>query len=171
MPVCGYWRTQHPLSDCARIQAASRHEDRFCAVRASQFKPRLCRESLPVQRLQHVLDAGQLGARSAPGGGGSRRADLFPGREVDDARPALGKQLGERFAAASTSARHGFRKMTSARPVRQLCGSNLSCVRVSKSPASWRSCSWLWGSPQVRFTMRPRLTAGRLAIVSAHRLT
>ena len=38
----------------------------------------------------------------------------------------------------------------------------LSCVCVSKSPASWRSCSWLAGSPNTRLTMRPRLTAGPL---------
>ena len=34
---------------------------------------------------------------------------------------------------------------------------SLSWVWVSKSLASWRSCSWLAGSPQVRLTMRPRL--------------
>jgi NAD(P)-dependent dehydrogenase (short-subunit alcohol dehydrogenase family) len=32
---------------------------------------------------------------------------------------------------------------------------------MSKSLASWRSCSWLGGSPEVRLTMRPRCTAGR----------
>ena len=40
-------------------------------------------------------------------------------------------------------------------------GSSLSCVRNSKSEASWRSCSCVAGSPAVRFTIRPRLTAGR----------
>ena len=30
---------------------------------------------------------------------------------------------------------------------------------VSKSLASWRSRSWLAGSPQARLTMRPRCTA------------
>lgn len=53
----------------------------------------------------------------------------------------------------------------------QAPGCSLSCVRVSKSPASWRSCSWLSGAPQVRFTMRPRCTAGRAAISSAQRMT
>src|SRR3546814_2146192 len=38
---------------------------------------------------------------------------------------------------------------------------SLSCVLVSKSPTSCRSCSWLEGSPNVRLTMRPRATAGR----------
>src|ERR1700730_6487993 len=47
----------------------------------------------------------------------------------------------------------------------------LSCVLVSKSPASWRSCNWLAGSPQVRLTMRPRFTAGRLAMASVQRCT
>jgi hypothetical protein len=43
-------------------------------------------------------------------------------------------------------------------------GATLSCVFVSKSLASWRSCSWLAGSPCTRLTMRPRRTAGRCAI-------
>src|SRR5690242_19903543 len=43
----------------------------------------------------------------------------------------------------------------------QLRAASLSWVLVSKSPASWRSCNWLEGSPEVRLTMRPRLTAGR----------
>src|SRR3954471_7893152 len=47
----------------------------------------------------------------------------------------------------------------------------LSCVFVSKSDASWRSCSWLAGSPEMRLTMRPRFTAGRLAIASVQRCT
>ena len=48
---------------------------------------------------------------------------------------------------------------------------SLSAVRVSKSLASWRSCSWLDGSPDKRLTMRPRRTAGRLAIWSVQRCT
>src|SRR5262249_23884648 len=47
----------------------------------------------------------------------------------------------------------------------------LSCVCVSKSLASWRSWSWLAGSPEMRLTMRPRFTAGRLAIWSVQRCT
>ena len=47
----------------------------------------------------------------------------------------------------------------------------LSCVLVSKSPASCRSCNWLAGSPEMRLTMRPRLTAGRLAMASVQRCT
>jgi hypothetical protein len=47
----------------------------------------------------------------------------------------------------------------------------LSCVWVSKSRASWRSCNWLAGSPEMRLTMRPRLTAGRLAMASVQRCT
>src|SRR4029450_4387023 len=42
----------------------------------------------------------------------------------------------------------------------------LSCVFVSKSLASCRSCNWLAGSPEMRLTMRPRFTAGRFAIAS-----
>src|SRR5882724_1543279 len=47
----------------------------------------------------------------------------------------------------------------------------LSCVLVSKSLASWRSCNWLAGSPEIRLTMRPRFTAGRFAIASVQRCT
>src|SRR6476660_6838706 len=47
----------------------------------------------------------------------------------------------------------------------------LSCVFVSKSLASWRSCNWLAGSPEMRLTMRPRFTAGRFAIASVQRCT
>jgi hypothetical protein len=47
----------------------------------------------------------------------------------------------------------------------------LSCVWVSKSLAAWRSCNWLAGSPEMRLTMRPRLTAGRLAMASVQRCT
>jgi hypothetical protein len=47
----------------------------------------------------------------------------------------------------------------------------LSCVLVSKSLASCRSRSWLAGSPLMRFTIRPRCTAGRLAIASVQRWT
>ena len=53
----------------------------------------------------------------------------------------------------------------------QLAGASLSCVLVSKSPASWRSCNWLDGSPVVRLTMRPRFTAGRSRSASAQRWT
>lgn len=49
--------------------------------------------------------------------------------------------------------------------------SNLSCVFVSKSLASWRSNNWLEGSPQARLTLRPRCTAGRRAISSVQRST
>jgi hypothetical protein len=45
----------------------------------------------------------------------------------------------------------------------------LSCVIVSKSLASWRSCNCSEGSPKARFTTRPRATAGRLPIASAQR--
>ena len=41
----------------------------------------------------------------------------------------------------------------------------------SKSLASWRSGSWLDGSPQARLTIRPRCTAGRFAIWSVQRRT
>ena len=47
-------------------------------------------------------------------------------------------------------------------------GSNLSCVLNSKSLASCRSCSCVSGSPNVRFTIRPRLTGSRSAISSFH---
>ena len=46
-----------------------------------------------------------------------------------------------------------------------------AALTLSKSLASWRSGSWLAGSPQARLTMRPRFTAGRLAIWSVQRLT
>ena len=47
----------------------------------------------------------------------------------------------------------------------------LSWVMVSKSLASWRSCNCSEGSPEARFTIRPRLTAGRPPIASAQRRT
>ena len=48
---------------------------------------------------------------------------------------------------------------------------SLSCVFVSKSLASWRSCSCWAGSPEVRLTIRPRFTAGRSAIIFVQRMT
>ncbi len=54
-------------------------------------------------------------------------------------------------------------------PVGQPAELRLSSVMVSKSLALWRSRSWLAGSPKLRFTMRPRLTAGRSAISFAQR--
>ena len=48
---------------------------------------------------------------------------------------------------------------------------SLSCVFVSKSLASWRSCSCRAGSPTARLTIRPRLTAGRSAIAFVQRTT
>ena len=53
----------------------------------------------------------------------------------------------------------------------QLVAATLSCVFVSKSLASCRSCNWLDGSPCIRFTIRPRCTAGRAPIASAQRWT
>ena len=47
----------------------------------------------------------------------------------------------------------------------------LSSVWVSKSRASWRSCSCSLSGPLVRLTMRPRLTAGRLPTSCAQRST
>ena len=52
-----------------------------------------------------------------------------------------------------------------------LAAASLSCVRVSKSLASWRSWSWLARSPRVRLTMRPRATPGRASSCSAQRRT
>jgi hypothetical protein len=48
---------------------------------------------------------------------------------------------------------------------------SLSCVRVSKSVAAWRSCNCSEGSPKARLTIRPRCTAGRSPIVLAQRWT
>ena len=53
----------------------------------------------------------------------------------------------------------------------QSAASTLSCVFVSKSPASWRSRSCSCGSPRRRLTMRPRLTGSRAWICSAQRST
>ena len=53
----------------------------------------------------------------------------------------------------------------------QLAGCSLSAVLSSKSLASWRSWSWLEGSPWTRLTIRPRFTAGRSAIWSVQRCT
>jgi hypothetical protein len=47
----------------------------------------------------------------------------------------------------------------------------LSCVFVSKSDASWRSCNCIAGSPCSRLTIRPRRTASRASICSAQRIT
>lgn len=49
--------------------------------------------------------------------------------------------------------------------------SSLSWVRSSKSVRSWRSGNCDSGLPQVRFTIRPRLTAGRPPISLAQRIT
>ncbi len=57
------------------------------------------------------------------------------------------------------------------RKIVQLAAASLSCVLVSKSLASWRSCNWLDGSPDIRLTIRPRFTAGRSKIASAQRWT
>jgi hypothetical protein len=46
----------------------------------------------------------------------------------------------------------------------------LSCVLVSKSLASWRSCNCSSGGPLVRLTIRPRLTAGRSPISFVQRV-
>jgi hypothetical protein len=46
----------------------------------------------------------------------------------------------------------------------------LSWVRVSKSLASWRSCSCSSSGPLVRLTIRPRLTAGRPPISFVQRV-
>jgi hypothetical protein len=54
---------------------------------------------------------------------------------------------------------------------RSPCRATLSCVFVSKSLASWRSCSCSDGSPVVRLTMRPRFTAGRANTASVQRWT
>ena len=45
--------------------------------------------------------------------------------------------------------------------VAYVLGASLSCVFVSKSLASWRSCNCMAGSPLTRLTMRPLRTAGR----------
>lgn len=57
------------------------------------------------------------------------------------------------------------------KPSDQPLGAILSCVRRSKSLASWRSCNCNSGSPKARFTIRPRLTAGRASIFSAQAIT
>ena len=46
----------------------------------------------------------------------------------------------------------------------------LSCVLVSKSLASWRSCNCSSSRPLVRLTIRPRLTAGRSPISFVQRI-
>jgi uncharacterized protein with von Willebrand factor type A (vWA) domain len=62
-----------------------------------------------------------------------------------------------------------FRPVHNAATPFHLPAASLSCVLVSKSLASWRSCNWLDGSPVTRLTIRPRWTAGRLPIASAQR--
>lgn len=59
--------------------------------------------------------------------------------------------------------------VVSSQATRSSCGRILSAVFVSKSRASWRSRNWVDGSPDVRLTMRPRLTVGRSRSISAHR--
>jgi hypothetical protein len=79
-------------------------------------------------------------------------------------------------ATLSSTPAHGIASML-VRDVRScLVGcysraATLSCVIVSKSLASWRSCNCSEGSPKARFTIRPRLTAGRSPIASAQRRT
>mmetsp|Transcript_1028 Transcript_1028/g.2630 ORF Transcript_1028/g.2630 Transcript_1028/m.2630 type:complete len:258 (-) Transcript_1028:1078-1851(-) len=95
-----------------------------------------------------------------------RRAEMLAAAQVDLhglVRQALFGQQDARAARAGgggavVQGDHGW-------------AASLSWVRVSKSRASCRSCSWLAGSPKVRLTIRPRCTAGRCAISSAQRLT
>ena len=95
-----------------------------------------------------------------------------------DASPVFAPSLADRCVAPGAPAGRRNDDPEEEMPVQVAAGvppdeaaRSLSCVFVSKSLASWRSCNWLEGSPEVRLTIRPRLTAGRTAIVSAQRRT
>src|SRR3569833_2190795 len=91
------------------------------------------------------------------------RHDQSKGHGVLDAPPSRGMRI--EFDAVrtvlSTIAPH---QLFAVPPI-------LSCVFVSKSDASCRSCNWVAGSPEMRLTLRPRCTAGRLAIWLVQRCT
>lgn len=93
-------------------------------------------------------------------------AQLFAAAQVDGDRLVGDALLGKQDARAAR-ARRGAAVVE--RDHQE--APSLSWVFVSKSAPSWRSCSWLDGWPKVRFTMRPRLTAGRSAIWSVQRST
>ncbi len=94
------------------------------------------------------------------------------------ALPARSRELGLLDAGRLAGAAGGLLARScraaprySLRDNQDFVASILSCVFVSKSLASCRSCSCSDGSPITRLTMRPRLTAGRARIASAQRIT
>src|SRR5437764_8446875 len=84
--------------------------------------------------------------------------------------PRFGQTVARRATAVNELRRCRLRDRRSPTILAQLAAS-LSCVFVSKSLASCRSSSCSDGSPAVRLTMRPRLTAGRAQIWSVQRCT
>jgi hypothetical protein len=96
---------------------------------------------------------------------------IVPSEVVDGERGSLCR-VPSRFHRLSVMARPAYARADLEKEHYVLAGSPiLSWVWVSKSEASWRSCNWLAGSPEMRLTMRPRFTAGRLAMASVQRCT
>ncbi len=108
-------------------------------------------------------------SRNTAGDVSARRLTLMPGN-----RPSQFEMLWRQI---SSFYRHGialadlFTEPCARRHVHAFASISLSCVLVSKSLASCRSCNWLAGSPEVRLTLRPRATAGRAKSWSAQRTT
>ena len=101
--------------------------------------------------------------RDTPLGFRKRVSEISTGEGLE-ARPprTRARRFGVGRGVRSGAPRHASRYSV---------GSSLSCVRVSKSEASWRSWSCVSGSPNTRLTIRPRATAGRASIALAQRMT
>ena len=140
----------------------------------------LYRRLIAPRRAHPALVAGSIDGVAVQG------EVLCYGRHYDEERLLVmlntGSEVAEAAGAACTAIASTYGDRTGlavgarltlrphpARP--QPLGAILSCVLVAKSPASWRSCSWLDGSPETRLTIRPRCTAGRAAMAAVQRCT
>ena len=135
----------------------------------------------PAQRVDGLPDRRRASARVRDVGGDApdgwtgspklpdrARKSIGPPASDDDFRALTQESVRKREADAARSAGD---QDTLAFDLQDCVPAILSCVLVSKSLASWRSRSCSDGSPLVRLTMRPRLTAGRARMASAQRCT
>ena len=95
-------------------------------------------------------------------------------------RATLGKNagtLGENANLLSDNVNEISHLMKAAATLRMAAGcAGTGCQTgafgsASKSAAEWRSGSCSQGSPQLRLTLRPRITAGRASMRFAHSMT
>jgi ATP-dependent DNA ligase len=106
----------------------------------------------------------ELGKQHAVHVAEERDGELVPQGRVKHGLRGLLPRLGRFSFLRCDPRRH--RSASRRKPGRRFpyycaAAASLSCVFVSKSLASCRSCSCSEGSPAVRLTMRPRFTAGR----------